>query len=184
MSKQFLVLAFAAMLMSCGNRNASSNATASPSSPSPQEEAAAPSAADQLNKIYSDVFGWYDRAADDISLMDRQPNFDSLYLSSSYLALKQQVEKADSADVAEGMIGFFDSDHWICGQDVADPSYVIKSVEENDGKGSAKIQIKNCNTTTELKITLVLEKGNWKIDDFVLNGRSEKESMKRYVDGK
>ncbi len=184
MSKQFLVLAFAATLMSCGNRNASSNATASPSSPSRQEEAAAPSAADQLNKIYSDVFGWYDRAADDIALMDRQPNFDSLYLSSSYLSLKQQVEKVDSADGAEGMIGFFDSDHWICGQDVADPSYVIKSVEENDGKGSAKIQIKNCGTTTELKVTLVLEKSNWKIDDFVLDGRSEKESMKRYVHGK
>ncbi len=185
MKKIVLFFAIAAML-GCGQKGKDGGAAAGDSTVVAQEAvdtADVEAATKQLKAIYADVFGWYARAEKDVTLMDAMPDFDARYLSSSYLALKKQVEKKDSGDAEEGMIGFFDSDHWVCGQDFSDLSFSVKSVKAT-GKNQclAEVEIKNCGAVVNLTLVLVEEKGEWKIDDFVTDGSSEKESMKEYVD--
>ncbi len=185
MFKVFLLILPAALFLGCSQGAKQSAAveqdtTAVASQPSTGE---AQTAEAQLRAVYTDVFAWYGRAEKDISLIAKKPDFDARYLSASYLALKKQVEKIDSADVADGMIGFFDSDHWICGQDFSNLAFTIKSVKPaGEGKCRAKVEIKNCGASIALEHPLVCERGTWKIDDFITNGSSEKESMKEYVE--
>lgn len=185
MLKVFLLILPAALFLGCSqgakqSSSAQQDTTAIASQPSADEAQAAEA---QLRAVYTDVFAWYDRAQKDISLINKLPDFDAQYLSSSYLALKKQVERIDSAEVADGMIGFFDSGHWVCGQDISNIGFTIKSVKlVAEGKCRAEVQVKNCNMLIDLELPLVCENSTWKIDDFINNGSSEKESMKEYIE--
>ncbi len=185
MLKVFLFILPAALFLGCsqGAKQSSSAQQDTAAVVSQPLTGEAKAAEEQLRAVYTDVFAWYGRAEKDISLINEMPDFDALYLSSSYLSLKKQVERMDSAEVADGMIGFFDSDHWICGQDFSDLGFTIKSVKPaGEEKYRAEVQVKNCNMLIDLELPLICENGKWKIDDFITDGSSEKESMKEYIE--
>lgn len=186
MYKPILPLFFTALFLSCSQgakqTTASPHYSAAVASQCATAEADVQEAEKQLRAAYTEVFAWYNRAEKDASLLQNEPDFDARYLSVSYLALKRQVEKTDSATVADGMIGFFDSNHWVCGQDMADLSFTIEEVKATDGGTCcAVVCVNNCNVQTRLHLPLVCEKGVWKIDDFVTDGASEKQRMTQYV---
>ena len=136
----------------------------------------------RLCAIYSDVFGWYTRAEKDVSILNEMPNFDSLYLSADYKTLIRKIQDKDRPIEEQGEIGFFDSNHWICGQDFQGLLMNIVAISPVKAKKcSANINITNCGTVNRVIVDLVFERGQWMIDDFCINKTSEKERMKKYL---
>ncbi len=141
---------------------------------------------ERLCAIYDDVFGWYTKAEGDTDMPDDMPDFDALYMSSGYKELLSKVKAKDEEVEAEGMIGFFDYDHWVCGQDFSGLKMSVTGGEMVDGNTcNAEVEILNCGEVQQIGITLVRENGEWLIDDFITvfgNERiSEKERMRLYV---
>jgi squalene cyclase len=142
-------------------------------------------AATALKGIYDDVFSWYNEDAKGKGTTDSVPDFDALYMSRDYKAVLQKVAEKDRKMEKEGFVGFFDYDHWVCGQDYGNLSMRIISVsEERSGKCRAEVEISNLGTKTRLGVVLVKENGDWKIDDFIDEGTSEKNRMRDYAAGK
>ncbi len=139
-------------------------------------------AAKALKGIYADVFKWYAKAEKDLSITGKMPDFNALYMSADYLNVLHEVEEIDKDCEAEGMIGFFDYDHWVCGQDFRNLSMnIITMSGTNPGKCHAEVDITNLGVKNRVGIDLVMENGKWKIDDFYTDGTSEKARMKEYV---
>lgn len=136
----------------------------------------------RVQAIYADVFGWYAKAEKDPSVLQKMPDFDSQYTSAGYKDALSKVKAIDKQAEADGEIGFFDSDHWIQGQDFQGLKMaVVNVVPEGKDKCKADVDITNCGATKRIALTLVLEEGQWMIDDFVADGQSEKAQMLDYV---
>jgi hypothetical protein len=162
-------------LTGCGNRTKSAQ---------PASTDTTAMATTALTSIYSDVFGWYTKAESDPSLTDNDPNFEDRYMSANYKKVLRQVEEKDKKLTAEGFVGFFDYDHWVCGQDYQHPSMRIVSMKVTAlARCHAEVDISNLGTKTRVGIDLVLENGDWKIDDFHTNGTSELARMNEYLTG-
>lgn len=137
-----------------------------------------------INGIYAEVFGWYKKAEKDVTLLNKAPNFEARFMSASYNALLVKVKKVDAPLEADGEVGFFDSDHWVCGQDFGDLRAEVKTVTVSGDKANATVAVSNLGTENTVGLELVKENGQWKIDDMRIGGSSERASMKRYVDSK
>ena len=141
----------------------------------------------RVENIYADVFGWYTRAAGATDAMGTMPDFDRLYLSSDYKAWLVQVKAADEKLMDQGYVGFFDYDHWVCGQDFQDLQMKIVSLSPQETSRQemprfrAKLEICNCGQRMPLELMLVREQGQWFIDDFISDGSSEKARMQQYL---
>ncbi len=141
-------------------------------------------AAKALKDIYDDVFGWYEKAENNLSLLGQMPDFNALYMSADYKKVLREVEAIDKDCEADGMIGFFDYDHWVDGQDFKNLSLDIMSLSgAASGKCRAEVVITNLGVKKRVGIDMVLENGKWKIDDFCTDGSSEKARMREYVAG-
>ena len=193
MKKIFLMCASVLLMASCahtsGNASAD-NATVGDSIASTantvadlsklSDEQVAKSAQDSLTAIYAKVFAWYN---DPANAGEKTPDFESLYMSADYLKLYKEVVTLD--DKHPDMVGFFDADHWVCGQDYQNLSMKIVSgsrVGENGYK--AELVISNCGSDTPLAVSMIFENGEWKIDDFLSGDKcadSEKIAMQSYV---
>ena len=134
----------------------------------------------RVTAIYDTIFSWYIVHVEDTAYKD----FDTEeYLSDNYMSIMQQVLQHDSK--LEGEIGFFESDHWVQGQDwCKDLAMQIDSVERVDTQHAyCHIQIQNGGNKTPLTLSLVRQKTEWYIDDFIYKARqcSEKELMLMYL---
>ena len=81
---------------------------------------------------------------------------------------------------------FIDYNHWTQAQDSDNPSMEVKSVsKKSDYKATADIIIHAFpkSSGTPVTLVLVLEGGEWRIDDFITNGESEKEMISKAVNG-
>jgi len=81
---------------------------------------------------------------------------------------------------------FMDYDHWTQSQDSDNPSMEVKSVsKKSDYKATADIVIRAFpnSSGTPVTLVLVLENGEWRIDDFISNGESEKEMISKAAQG-
>ncbi len=134
-----------------------------------------------LQAIYADVFKWYALAEKDLSVLNKMPDFDEKYMSSEYKRLLAKVKTIDKKYEDQGEIGFFDYDHWVCGQDFQNLSMKVVKTTVDSGKCSADIVITNCGNENSVIVDLVCENGVWKIDDFHTDGTSEKARMRQYV---
>ena len=142
-------------------------------------------AATALKGIYDDVFSWYNEDAKGKGTTDSVPDFDALYMSRDYKAVLQKVEEKDRKMEEEGFVGFFDYDHWVCGQDYGNLSVRIISVSEESSEGCrVEVEISNLGTKTRLAVALIKENGAWKINDFIDGEVSEKNRMREYAAGK
>ncbi len=186
--KRLLILATAIAMVGCGNtgHTGKGQSAADSCQATLNDTAAEAKAASQsVNEIYNDVFGWYTRAEKDVTMLGKMPDFDSIYTSADYKALLSKVKAADKTVEANGEIGFFDHDHWVCGQDFDGLQMkVVKVVATAPGKCTAEIDVTNCGATTQETLDMVFEDNQWKIDDFKTDGQSEKAQMREYVANK
>ena len=144
-----------------------------------------------VDSIYSQVFDWYSKAEKDLSLLQESPDFEALYTSSDYNKLFREVKAIDDSIPAGEAVGFFDYDHWVCGQDFQDLSMTIVScTKEAADRYSVVITVRNCGTDSFVRLAMVQEEGHWLIDDFCRipdatttpdTSLSEKARMKDYV---
>ncbi len=136
-------------------------------------------AADSLQAIYNDVLAAYNGEK-----TATQAEIDTRYLTADYNALLQQVAAADEAVEADGMIGFFDYDHWLFAQDYGELSATVDGCEYvGDSVYLAEISLKNFGTTQKIEVSLTLENGRCLIDDMrpLSNEKTEKQRMREYL---
>ena len=107
---------------------------------------------------------------------------EAAFCSQDYLDVFRKVQAIDDALAQEGLIGFFDYNHWTGAQDRSGYSFRLKSVSIS-GKDSATatVHVRNCGTVTKVHLTLVQDDGSWKIDDLCMNGQWEKARMKKFI---
>ncbi len=190
MKKSAAFFAVALSLCACG-RSGNSGTGCSASQPSADTASAVKTeadaaeeraAADTLRAVYAEVFAWYAKAESDFSLLARKPDFEARFMSSGYNALYRRVLAADDVAAGRGEIGFFDSDHWVCGQDFQSLAASVGKVSQSGpGKCAAEVVVTNCGTRTPLTVDLVKEGGTWKIDDLRTESGSEKARMREYL---
>ncbi len=135
--------------------------------------------ADSLQAIYNDVLAAYNGEK-----TATQSEIDARYLTADYNALIQQVVAADEAIEADGMIGFFDYDHWLFAQDYGELSAMVDRCEyAGDSVYQAEISLKNFGLVQKIEVSLTLENGRCLIDDMrpLSNEKSERERMQEYL---
>lgn len=134
-----------------------------------------------LQAIYAQVFAWYTKAEKDISLLSKRPDFEARYMSTSYNSILKRVRKIDDKLAADGYLGFFESDHWVCGQDFQDIAAKVNEGVMKGGRYCATVSVINLGESHEVGVEMVKENGKWLIDDMLFSGVSEKNSMQRYL---
>lgn len=85
----------------------------------------------------------------------------------------------------EGFVGFFDYDYWIQGQDSNNLHISDLAVESRDAdKAVVNFILHNFDSGTPMRLTLVKQSGEWKIDNFISLGkypRDLKAAMEEYI---
>ena len=141
--------------------------------------------ATRVNDIYTDVFSRYGSHELEATVFDTShPNADSLYCSQDWNSWVDKVKTSDEAH-NDGMIGFFEADYWIMGQDWQDLSVSdIQIMAMTDSTAVVKLNIHNCGSITNVNLEMVNENGEWKIDNFIdiSNDLNWKASMKEYLE--
>ena len=141
---------------------------------------------ERVNGIYQGAFEQY-------SLMDSlrkagenditMANLDSLYCSQDWNEWVGRVNEFDKKN-SEGMVGFFDADYWIMGQDWQDLGVSDVAVTAmTDSTATVALNLHNCGSVTPVRLEMVKEADEWRIDDFISNEPAIdwKASMKEYL---
>ena len=139
----------------------------------------------RVDDIYAHVFDLYGKLSEtfDFSSFD---NIDSLYCSADWNAWVARVNDFDRRHVDEGMMGFFDADYWVMGQDSQDLSVSdIRVIEMTESTATVEFNLHNCGSISPVRLELVMEDGAWRIDNFIdvkydLNWKA---GMKEYLAG-
>ncbi len=186
--KLVYALVLALIFSACANRNKGTDTTgfaslAQTEATSSNDTDTDAGAAKALKAIYVDVYAWYAKAEDDLSLLAKMPDFDAKYMSADYTKVLRQVTVKDKDCENKGLVGFFDYDHWVCAQDFQGLSMeIVKLSGSTPGVRHADVDITNLGKKKRIGIDLVYEGGLWKIDDFHVDGTSEKKRMHEYLD--
>ena len=138
----------------------------------------------RVNDIYEGVFDYYGKVLT-TSTLSTLENIDSLYCSADWNAWVARVNDYDRKHEDDGMMGFFDADYWIMGQDWQDLSVSdIKVFLLNGDSAAVELQLHNLGNNINVVLDMVHEEGEWKIDNFtdITNGMDWKASMKRYLE--
>ena len=139
----------------------------------------------RVNDIYTQVFDLYGKASatSDFSSLE---NIDSLYCSADWNEWVARVNDFDRQHEDDGMIGFFDADYWIMGQDWQDLSVSdIRVIDMTDSTATVELNLHNCGSITAVRLEMLLEDGQWQIDNFidVKYDVNWKAGMKEYLAG-
>jgi hypothetical protein len=108
-------------------------------------------------------------------------NLAPLYCSKDWNAMLAAIAEADK----DKDMGFFDADYWVMGQDYQDISADnIKVERQTEQEATAMLDLHNCGNVIQVRLSLVLEDGQWMIDNFedVSNGLDWKQAMKEYLE--
>ena len=148
---------------------------------------------ERVQEIYGAVFKVYNEADSlrnlDIDSMmandvyERRADFEANYCSSEWNTLMKKVNEIDSL-YHQNEMGFWDFDYWIMGQDWHNLSVSdVKVVERIGPWATVELKLHNFDNVTPLSLTMKLEDGTWRIDDFVdlETGVGLKEDMKEYI---
>ena len=110
-------------------------------------------------------------------------NLDSLYCSQDWNEWAGRVNEFDKQH-NDGMVGFFDADYWIMGQDWQDLGVSDVAVTAmTDSTATVALNLHNCGSVTPVRLEMVKEADEWRIDDFISNDPAIdwKASMKEYL---
>jgi hypothetical protein len=128
----------------------------------------------QLTKIYSDIIP---------RLLSTESPDDSIglgYMSSGYRCIRNQMIKAEEKHPLNGP--FLNYNHWIFLKDWTSIGYSINDISViSDTSAIASITIKNLSSSKTATLLLLKDLGKWSIDDFVIDGTSEKKTMSKFV---
>ena len=141
----------------------------------------------QVQDIYSSVFQVYEHTDfTKPSLADDSSPLDSLtahYCSSDWQRCVTDVLARDASQ-GDGMMGFFEADYWIMGQDWQDLSVTDVNVKAmTDSTATVELNLHNCGNVTCVCLEMVNDGGMWKIDNFIdaTNQVDWKANMKEYL---
>ena len=130
----------------------------------------------RVDAIYSDV------AAGQFS----SDELSKRYCSEDWNKTVALVDEFDRKN-NEGMLGFFEYDYWVQGQDVSELHISDLALESLEGdKATVSFKLYNFGSATPMQLKLVREKGNWQIDDFISLGEYPtdlKAAMQEYIKG-
>lgn len=113
-------------------------------------------------------------------------NVDGMFCSRDWNAWVKRVQKYDT-EVDDGMAGFFEADYWIMGQDWDELSVSDVHVQTmNDSTATVNLNLHNCGDVTAVRLEMLLEDGEWRIDNFIDVTRDVdwKGGMKGYMNNK
>ena len=134
----------------------------------------------RVQEIYNTVFKQYNEY--DWNSGKPLTDYAPVYCSADWNAWVARVEgHADDDD----MVGFFDADYWIMGQDWGNLAVSDISVTSMTATtATVKLLLHNFDDVTPLRLEMVLEDGVWKIDDFIdlKYDYDWKAGMKRYLE--
>ena len=145
----------------------------------------------RVQEIYGAVFKVYNEE-DSLRNLDimmengvyqHRGDFAANYCSREWNELVNKIDEIDSLYHADDM-GFWDFDYWIMGQDWHKLSISdVKVVERTGPWASVELKLHNFDNVTPLSLTMKLEDGTWRIDDFVdlETGVGLKDDMKEYI---
>ena len=137
----------------------------------------------RVQAIYDDVFAEYNRASENEELtIPSTP--DDKYCTKEWNSLLQKVNDYDSTHNPDE-IGFFDADYWVMGQDFAELSISDLNVVKRKGNDAeVEFILHNHSARTKVKLEMVLERGDWYIDNFIDSTYDIdwKEGMEEYLD--
>jgi hypothetical protein len=106
------------------------------------------------------------------------------YCSEDWNKTEGKVREFDDK-YNQGMVGFFDYDYWIQAQDCDNIHISGLAVESRKGnRATVSFLLHNFDSATPMKLELVKEKGEWKIDNFISSGyypHDLKAEMKEYL---
>ena len=177
--KKIVVLMVAVMaLFACSNQSAVESTEKATES----ETLDTASLVQRVNDIYTVVFDRY-KAARTMLKPLRQGNFDAEYCSTDWNEWLQRVIDYDKAN-SQGMVGFFDADYWIMGQDWDDLSVSDVGVKTiTDSTAVVVLKLHNCGSVTDVCLEMVQDGDTWKIDNFIdiTNHVDWKANMKTYL---
>ena len=131
----------------------------------------------RVKEIYDDVAKTY---GNDV-MPNNLKNLAPLYCSKDWNAMLAAIAEADK----DKDMGFFDADYWVMGQDYQDISADnIKVERQTEQEATAMLDLHNCGNVIQVRLSLVLEDGQWMIDNFedVSNGLNWKQAMKEYLE--
>ncbi|MBO4430898.1 MAG: DUF3828 domain-containing protein [Bacteroidaceae bacterium] len=113
--------------------------------------------------------------------MNKSGKLDEKFCSKEWNATLEAVREKDSKNPDD--IGFFDFDYWVMGQDfdaenlhASEIQLIRIDTEDEPHEATVKLTLHNF-SDTEVRVYLVYEDGEWKVDD--LNGI--KEDMQKYL---
>ena len=136
-----------------------------------------------------DIYGvalWQYNEMDSHGTAEPWMDVDKMFCTRDWNAWLSRVNQFDEK-YNDGMVGFFEADYWIMGQDWDDLSVSDVHVKTmNDSTATVELNLHNCGCVTALQLLMLLEGGEWKIDDFidVTNGFDWKDGMKNHVNNK
>ena len=127
----------------------------------------------RVEEIYADVFGVYNKVNEtqDMNLFSSR-SFEQDYCSQAWNNTVAAVLAKDE--------NFFDADYWVMGQDWDNVGIKdVKVSKVSDTVRTATLNLINFGASHPVSLTLVYERGNWFIDNFVdgQGGLNWKENM-------
>lgn len=138
-----------------------------------------------VNDIYTKVFGSYAKARTMLRPL-RRGNLDAAFCSADWNEWLKRVAAYDK-EHSDGMVGFFEADYWIMGQDWQDLSVSdVHVTSMTDTTATVEMNLHNCGNVIAVRLPMVREDDAWKIDDFidVSHDFDWKEQMKAYMKDK
>ncbi len=188
--KSILLLAVAVVVLgACSSRGA----VVKSSGESDHDGLDTASVVERVQEIYGAVFKVYNEADSlrnlDIDSMmtndvyERRADFEANYCSSEWNTLMKKVNEIDSL-YHQNEMGFWDFDYWIMGQDWHNLSVSdVKVVERIGPWAEVDLNLHNFDKVTPLCLTMKLENGTWRIDDFADKefGTGFKQAMQEYI---
>lgn len=167
MKKIFVYFLPALMLCSCGGNSQSTSTNNNETEPvaveqTNSEEEIKAAIATQVNTVYAEALANNDES---IAL--------NKYGSANFVETYVKYRKA-----IEGMMGSIECNIWSQAQDVSEPKVEIDEVNiENDNKATITLSLTNFGDKKAISLPVVLEDGEWKIDDIIAMGQSMKNVM-------
>jgi len=133
-----------------------------------QQERLQQDVVNRVHEIYREVFTVYNAwSKDDAAVNLSNYDFDSQYCSRDWNDIVKRVKDFDdSHDEIE--MGFFDADYWVMGQDANELSISdVRLIDLQQDKALVEFNLKNCGSISLVRLEMVLEGGEWRIDNFI-----------------
>ena len=148
------------------------------------EQLARDEAEKKVREVYDKVIATY---TPDYFERKEHENLDKMFCSTDWLNTLNAVKEKDNK--LEGEIGFFDADYWVMGQDfdkLKAENIKAEKVLPDEGKASVTLDWYNCGSKKKLRVDLVYENKEWKVDDLTEGIDTDepldwKEAMKEYL---